>query len=130
VSNWSILKNYKKNWNSTKISVTSGMHLTREGSMQRPLTSRPSGGRPVPLCSLSWVGFTGTLSKRRSQGIQSWKSMKARLSGRSTTWLGRPGNIWCVTDLIKSVNPLWTPINTAPYWWNPRHHILLVVFYL
>jgi hypothetical protein len=26
--NWSISRNYKKNWNSTKISATPGMHLT------------------------------------------------------------------------------------------------------
>jgi hypothetical protein len=30
-------------WNSTKISVTPGMHLTRGGRVQRPLTCAPSG---------------------------------------------------------------------------------------
>jgi hypothetical protein len=30
-------------WNSTKISVTLGMHLTRGGHLQRPLTCGPSG---------------------------------------------------------------------------------------
>jgi hypothetical protein len=45
VSNWSISRNYKENWNATKISVTTGMHLTRGGSVQSPLTSGPRGGR-------------------------------------------------------------------------------------
>jgi hypothetical protein len=43
VSNWSISRNYKENWNSTKISVITGMHLTRGGSVQRSLTSEPRG---------------------------------------------------------------------------------------
>jgi hypothetical protein len=30
-------------WNSTKISVTSGMHLTRGSHLQRPLMCGPSG---------------------------------------------------------------------------------------
>jgi hypothetical protein len=33
--------------------------------------------------------------------------MQARLGGQLA-------NTWCVTDLIKSVTPRWTPINTPP----------------
>jgi hypothetical protein len=43
VPNWSISRNYKENWNSTKISITSGIHLTCGGSVQRSLTSGPRG---------------------------------------------------------------------------------------
>jgi hypothetical protein len=43
VPNWNISRNYKKMWNSTKISVTLGMRLTRGGRVQRPLTCGPSG---------------------------------------------------------------------------------------
>jgi hypothetical protein len=43
VLNCSILRNYKEIWNPTKISVTSGMYLTRGDSVQRPLTSGPKG---------------------------------------------------------------------------------------
>jgi hypothetical protein len=41
VLNWSISRNYKEIWNSTKISVTSKMYLIRGGSEQRLLTSGP-----------------------------------------------------------------------------------------
>jgi hypothetical protein len=43
VPNWSISRNYKEIWNSTKISVTPEMHLTRGGSVQSPLACGPSG---------------------------------------------------------------------------------------
>jgi hypothetical protein len=43
VPNWSISKNYKEIWNSTKISVTLEVYLTRGGNVQRLLTSGPKG---------------------------------------------------------------------------------------
>jgi hypothetical protein len=43
VPNWSISRNYKEMWNSTKLSVTPGMHLTWRGHVQRPLACGPSG---------------------------------------------------------------------------------------
>jgi hypothetical protein len=43
VPNWSISRNYKEIRSSTKICVTPGIHLTREGHVQRPLTCGPSG---------------------------------------------------------------------------------------
>jgi hypothetical protein len=43
VPNWIISGNYKEIWNSTKISVTPGVSLTRGGSVQRPLNSGPRG---------------------------------------------------------------------------------------
>jgi hypothetical protein len=45
VLNWNISRNYKDIWNSNKISVTLGMYLTQGGSVQRPLTIGPRGGR-------------------------------------------------------------------------------------
>jgi hypothetical protein len=42
VPNWSISRNYKEIRNSTKISVTPGIHLTPGGCVQRPLMRGPS----------------------------------------------------------------------------------------
>jgi hypothetical protein len=49
-------RNYKENKNSIKICVTTGMHLTRGGSVQRPLTSGPRGW-PVGPTLQPIVGF-------------------------------------------------------------------------
>jgi hypothetical protein len=65
VSNWSISRNYKENWNSTKISVTLGMHLTRGGSVQRPLTRGPRGW---PAGQPHFVASRGLASRARSLG--------------------------------------------------------------
>jgi hypothetical protein len=69
--NWSILRNYKEIWNSTKISVTPGVYLTRGGSVQRPLTTGPRGWLADktpwpggPTLQLSRFGFAVTLSNR------------------------------------------------------------------
>jgi hypothetical protein len=43
VPNWSVSRNYKEIWNSTKISVTPGVYLTGGGSLQGMLTSGPRG---------------------------------------------------------------------------------------
>jgi hypothetical protein len=43
VPNWSISRNYKEISNTTKISVTPGIHLTGGGHAQRPLMCGPSG---------------------------------------------------------------------------------------
>jgi hypothetical protein len=43
VPNWSISRNYKEIRNSTKISVTLGIHLIQGGCVLRPLTCGPSG---------------------------------------------------------------------------------------
>jgi hypothetical protein len=43
VLNWSIPRNYKEIRNSTKISVTLGIHLTQGGRVQRPLMCGPNG---------------------------------------------------------------------------------------
>jgi hypothetical protein len=57
VSNWSISRNYKQIWNSTKISVTPGVYLTWGGSVQRPLTSGPRGWPAGPTLQplMGWL---------------------------------------------------------------------------
>jgi hypothetical protein len=55
VLNWSILVNYKEIWNSTKLSVTPGMYLTRGDNVQRPLTSGPRGWPAGQV--LCWFGL-------------------------------------------------------------------------
>jgi hypothetical protein len=40
------------------------------------------------------------------------KSVEAGLDGWPATWLGWPANTWRVINLIKSITPPWTPINT------------------
>jgi hypothetical protein len=65
VPNWSISKNYKEIRNSTKISVTTRIHLTQGGHVQRPLTCGSSGllasQTPWPASSTlqSLVSFLG-----------------------------------------------------------------------
>jgi hypothetical protein len=50
-------------------------------------------------------------------------------SEAGTRW--RPDSVAArrITDLIKSVTPAWTPINT-PCLWNSRYHTLLVLLHL
>jgi hypothetical protein len=55
--NWSISKNYKNIWNSTKDSVTTGMFATRRPRGAKPLVKGAQGpiGRPNPLAG--WPHF-------------------------------------------------------------------------
>jgi hypothetical protein len=52
VPNWNISRNYKEIQNSTKISVTPGVYLTRGGSVQMSLTS---GTRGWPTSRTPWL---------------------------------------------------------------------------
>jgi hypothetical protein len=58
VPSWSILKNYKEIRNSTKISVTREIHLTRGDHVQRPLACGPSGWPAGPTLQppMSFLG--------------------------------------------------------------------------
>jgi hypothetical protein len=40
------------------------------------------------------------------------ESVEAAPPDRSATWLGRPATTWCDTDLSKSMEVPFTPINT------------------
>jgi hypothetical protein len=93
VPNWSISSNYKENWNSTKISVSPGMHLTRGGGVQRALTSGPRGW---PACKTPWP-VSPTL-----QPLVGWlhghalleavtRNPKLEVSGSRTRW--PPGHV-------------------------------------
>jgi hypothetical protein len=119
VPNWSISRNYKEIRNSTKISVTPGMHLTWGGHVQRPLMCGPSGwpaGQTPwsagPLCSLPWVSLAVMIYKRRWNGTEGLESVEAMLDGWLASWLGRLVNTWQIIDLIKSATTPRTPINT------------------
>jgi hypothetical protein len=74
VLNWSISKNYKEIWNSTKISVTSEMYLTRGGSVERPLTSGPRGWPAGQV--LCWFGsrLRAHVSTQEGEGQDSGES--------------------------------------------------------
>jgi hypothetical protein len=114
VLNWSISRNYKEICNSTKISVTPVMYLTRGGNVQRPLTSGPRGwpaGRPSFMSI--WHAASCTCVYTRRGRPRWWRmSVEAKPHGRPALWLGWLATTWQVTDLTKSVTPPWTPINT------------------
>jgi hypothetical protein len=118
VPNWSISRNYKEIWNSTKISVTPGVYLIQGGSVQRSLTCGP---RRWPTGQTPWL--TGPTL----QPLMGWlrgdtlqeaieENPNLKVSGGRPPWptgnMARPATTWCVTDLTKSVTPPWTPINT------------------
>jgi hypothetical protein len=114
VLNWSISRNYKEIWNSTKISVTSRMYLTRGGNVQRPLTSRPRGW---PTDQIPWLarfyvslarGFLHTCLHEKGKA----KAVEAEAHGQLATWLSRSATTWRVIDITKSVTAIGTPINT------------------
>jgi hypothetical protein len=88
VPNWSISRIYKENWNSTKISVTTGMKLTRGGSVQRPLTSGPRGWPAGPTLK----PLMGLLHRHTLLGAVTWNP-NLKVGGSWTRWptyTGRP----------------------------------------
>jgi hypothetical protein len=99
-----------ENWNSTKISVTLGMYLTRGSSVQRLLASGPRGW---PFGQSPWsVGPTLQPLAGRFHGDTLQEAVtgnpKPKVGGDRTRWL--PSHV--VIDLTKLVTPPWTPINT------------------
>jgi hypothetical protein len=83
------------------------MHLTRGGSVQRPLTNGPRGWPASPTLQ----PLVGWLHGHALQEAMI-RNSKLEVGGSRTRWLGWPANTWRVTDLIKSVTPPWTLINT------------------
>jgi hypothetical protein len=81
VLSWSISRNYKKIWNSTKICVNPRMYLTCGGSVQRPLTSWPSG----------WLArfYVGLARDFMHMCLHEKGKAKAveKVGGGQTTWL-------------------------------------------
>jgi hypothetical protein len=88
VLNWSISRNYKKIWNSTKISVTPGVYLTREGNVQRLLTSGPRGwlaGQHPWSADPTLLPLTGWLhSDTLQEAVE--ENPKLKVGGGRTPW--------------------------------------------
>jgi hypothetical protein len=102
VPNWSILRNYKNIWNSTKDSVTIGMFVTR----------RRRGAKPQVKGAQGPTGHTFSRFKLRLDGYAPklvYKSIQClRVGGDREEWPashvdGRPAVHHLQTDLIKSM---------------------------
>jgi hypothetical protein len=81
VPNWGISRNYKEIWNSTKITITSGVYLTQGGSVQRPLTSGPRGWPVGPTLQ----PLAGWLCGDTLQEVEG--NPKLKVDGGRTSWL-------------------------------------------
>jgi hypothetical protein len=98
VLNWSISRNHKEIWNSTKISVTPGMYVTRGDSVQRLLTSGPRG----------WTAGRPSFESVRTK--TSWTRVYTRRE-RLWQWRKLVEAAWRVTASAKSVELPHGPIN-------------------
>jgi hypothetical protein len=135
VSNWSILRNYKNIWNSTKDSVTTGMFVTRRPRGAKPQVKahkgRPAGPTPWPA--------DHTLSQLRprldSYAPKSvYKSIPcSKVGGDREEWPtghvdGHPTIHQVQTDSIKSVEaPLDLYIRILTVEFRTYHTILVVL---
>jgi hypothetical protein len=91
VPNWSISGNYKENWNSTKIIVTTRIHLTRGDSVQRPLTRGPRGwsvGQTPWSAGPTLQPLMGLLHEHALLEVVT-RDSKLEVSGSRTWWLAR-----------------------------------------
>jgi hypothetical protein len=114
VPNWSISRNYKNIWKSTKASVTTGMFVTRRPRGAKPQVQGaqgPAGPTPWP------VGYTLSWFRLRPDGYTPksvYKSIPCpRVGGVQEEWPaghvdGRPTVHHLQTNLIKSVE---APLN-------------------
>jgi hypothetical protein len=117
------LEHYKKIRNSTKISVTPGIHLTQGCHVQRPLMCGPSGW---PAGQTPWpIGPTlqPPLSLLGGDALQEAVEWNPRLGVGG----GRPANTLRIIDLIKLVTAPGTPINT-PHADGIQHTTLYLLF--
>jgi hypothetical protein len=94
------------------------IHITRGGSVQRPLTSGPRGwtaNQTSWLASPTLQPLAG-LHHRHSLQEAVTRNPKDEVGGSQTRWLAghvaRLSGQHLVTDLIKLVTPPWTLINT------------------
>jgi hypothetical protein len=96
------------------------MHLTRGDSVQRPLTRGHRGwtANQTPWPTDPTLQPLTCLLREHALQEAVTRNPKLEVGGSQTRWLAghvaRPANTWCVTDLIKSVTPPWTPTNTPP----------------
>jgi hypothetical protein len=118
VLNWSISRNNKEIWNSTKISVTLGVYLTRGGCMQRPLTSGwPVGQTPWPAGS-TLQPLTGWLCGDTLQEAVEGNP-KLKVARGQTPWLvghvARPAGQYLACYQLNQVgNPSLDPYKYPP----------------
>jgi hypothetical protein len=113
------------------------MHLTRGGSVQRPLNSGPRGW---PAGQTPWpVGptlqpFTGLLHGHALQEAVT-RNLKLEVGGSRTQWsaghVARPADQHLACYRLNQVrNSTLDPYKYPPYRWNSRYHTLLVVLHL
>jgi hypothetical protein len=95
-----------------------GMHLTRGGSVKRPLTSGPrgwpAGQTPWPI-GPTLQPLTGLLHRHTLQEAVT-RNLKLEDSGSRTPWLvghvAKPTGQHQACYRLESVTPPWTPMNT------------------
>jgi hypothetical protein len=119
VPNWRISRNYKENWKFTKLSVTTGIHLTRGGSVQSPLTS---GSRRWLFGQTPWLAdptlqhLMGLLNGHTLQEVVT-RNPKLKGGGSRTRWPA--GHVaWSVGHDLAPNRPLQVgrgPIHTYKY---------------
>jgi hypothetical protein len=102
VPNWSISRNYKDIWNSTKYSVTTGMFVTRRPCGTKPQVKGAQGpAGPTPWPSSHTLGQF----KPRLGGYVQKRILCPRVGGNWEEW---PSIHHLQTDSIKSVEaPLY-----------------------
>jgi hypothetical protein len=88
------------------------MDLTRGGHVQRPLTCGPSGWPTGPTLQPAMSFLDGDALQEAVEWNPRPGVSGSRAPWPTAMWLGRLGNTWQVTDLIKSVIAPVTPINT------------------
>jgi hypothetical protein len=109
VPNWSISRNYKEIWNSTKISVTPGVYLTQGDSVQRMLSSGPRGWPTGPTLQPLPGWLCGDTLQEAVKG-----NPKPKVGGGETPWpishVARPASHHLVCYRFNQVsNPALDP---------------------
>jgi hypothetical protein len=107
VPNWSISRNYKNIWNSTKYSVTTQMFVTRRPHGTKPQVKGAQGpaGHTLSRFGLELGGYVHTSVHKSILCPRVGGNCKERLAGHVD---GRPAIHHLQTDSIKSVEaPLY-----------------------
>jgi hypothetical protein len=103
VLNWSISRNHKEIWNSTKIKVTPGTYLTRRGSVQRLLTNGLRGWPDGQLLCRFGPRLHGHESTQEGEGYGDGES-QWRLKSLSASHVARPAGCHFVSYCFSQVS--------------------------